>query len=62
MPGLHRVGFDSEADTFVMTHTARGRAGFAQGALLAAKWIVGRKGFYDFAEIIDQELSAKPAK
>jgi len=59
-PGLHRVGFDSEADTFVMTHTARGRAGFAQGALLAAKWILGRKGFYDFTEVMDEQLLARP--
>ncbi|HEY6329352.1 MAG TPA: dihydrodipicolinate reductase C-terminal domain-containing protein, partial [Blastocatellia bacterium] len=62
MPGLHTVGFDSEADTFVMTHTARGRGGFAEGALVAAQWIVGRKGFYDFTEVMDEELKGKPAK
>ncbi|MFY9556322.1 MAG: dihydrodipicolinate reductase C-terminal domain-containing protein, partial [Blastocatellia bacterium] len=56
MPGSHTVGFDSEADTLTITHTARSRAGFAEGALLAARWIAGRKGFYEFSEIIDEQL------
>jgi len=58
-PGLHRVGFDSEADTLVISHSARSRAGFAEGALLAAKWILDRKGFYDFTEFMDEKLVAK---
>jgi 4-hydroxy-tetrahydrodipicolinate reductase len=56
MPGTHRLGFDSEADTLTLTHTARSRAGFADGAVIAAKWIAGRTGFYEFSEIIDEEL------
>jgi 4-hydroxy-tetrahydrodipicolinate reductase len=56
VPGTHRVGFDSEADTLTITHTARNRAGFAEGALMAARWIEGRKGFYEFSEIIEQQL------
>ncbi|MEK6302178.1 MAG: dihydrodipicolinate reductase C-terminal domain-containing protein [Acidobacteriota bacterium] len=55
-PGKHTLGFDSEADTLEIVHTARTRAGFADGAVLAAKWIDGRKGFYEFSEIIDEEL------
>jgi len=55
-PGKHTVGFDSEADTLAITHTARSRAGFAEGALIAAKWIVGRSGFYEFPEIIEERL------
>lgn len=55
-PGAHTVGFDSEADTLTINHAARSRAGFAEGALLAAKWIVGRKGFFEFSQIIDEEL------
>jgi 4-hydroxy-tetrahydrodipicolinate reductase len=55
-PGKHIVGFDSEADTLEIIHTARSRAGFAEGALLAAKWIKGRKGFYEFSQIIDEQL------
>ena len=51
VPGTHTVGFDSEADTLTFTHTARSRAGFASGALLATEWIRGKKGFYEFSEI-----------
>jgi 4-hydroxy-tetrahydrodipicolinate reductase len=58
-PGTHVVGFDSEADTLRVSHVARSRAGFIDGALLAARWIVGRHGFYEFPEVIDEQLSAK---
>ena len=54
IPGTHRVGFDSEADQVLLTHTARSRQGFASGALLAAHWIVGRKGVFEFGEVIDE--------
>jgi len=37
-----------------LTHTARSREGFAAGALLAAQWIVGRKGVYEFSEVFDE--------
>ena len=53
-PGMHELGFDSEADTIILRHTARGRAGFAEGALLAARWVVGRKGLYSFAEVLER--------
>jgi len=56
IPGRHVVGFDSEADTLTIAHTARSRAGFVEGALLAAHWIAGRKGFYEFSEIIEERL------
>jgi len=59
IPGKHVVGFDSEADTLAIAHTARSRAGFVEGALLAARWIAGRKGFYDFSEIIEERLRSK---
>lgn len=52
IPGTHRVGFDSEADQILLTHTARSRQGFASGALWAAKWISGRKGVFEFGEVI----------
>jgi 4-hydroxy-tetrahydrodipicolinate reductase len=51
IPGTHVVGFDSEADTIVLEHRARSRQGFAEGAVLAAQWIAGRKGFYDFRKV-----------
>jgi 4-hydroxy-tetrahydrodipicolinate reductase len=54
IPGTHRVGFDSEADQVLLVHTARSRRGFASGALLAAHWIVGRTGVFQFSEVIDE--------
>lgn len=56
IPGTHRVGFDSAADQILLTHTARSRAGFAAGALLAASWIKGRKGVFEFSEMISQMM------
>ena len=53
-PGRHEIGFDSEADTIQLTHTARSRIGFARGAMRAARWIVGRKGLYEFSKVWDQ--------
>jgi 4-hydroxy-tetrahydrodipicolinate reductase len=52
-PGTHELGFDSEGDTVVLRHTARGRQGFAEGALYAARWVVGKKGLFNFAEILN---------
>jgi 4-hydroxy-tetrahydrodipicolinate reductase len=60
IPGTHRVGFDSAADQITLTHTARSREGFASGALLAARWIAGRKGMYEFSEVIDEILDGCP--
>jgi len=53
IPGVHELGFDSEADTVLLRHTARGRQGYAEGALHAARWVVGKKGFYSFAEVLE---------
>ena len=54
VPGTHEIGFDSAADTITLRHAARSREGFARGALRAARWLVGRKGFFDFREIVGQ--------
>jgi 4-hydroxy-tetrahydrodipicolinate reductase len=51
IPGTHEIGFDSPADTITLRHTARSREGFARGALKAAQWVIGRKGFHEFSEI-----------
>ena len=51
-PGTHEVGFDSAADTVTLRHVARSREGFARGALKAAQWVVGKKGFHEFREIL----------
>ena len=57
IPGTHRVGFDSEPDQVLLTHTARSRKGFALGALVAARWIIGRTGTFEFAEVIDELIA-----
>lgn len=54
-PGTHEIGFDSAADTITLRHTARSREGLARGALKAAAWIRGRRGFYEFAEVIFEQ-------
>jgi 4-hydroxy-tetrahydrodipicolinate reductase len=51
-PGTHELGFDSPDDSITLRHTARNRDGFARGALRAARWIKGKKGFYDFRDIL----------
>jgi 4-hydroxy-tetrahydrodipicolinate reductase len=51
-PGTHEIGFDSAADTITLRHVARSREGLARGALKAAQWLVGKKGFYEFREIL----------
>lgn len=51
-PGTHEIGFDSAADTIVLRHSARSREGFARGALKAAQWLAGKKGFFEFKEIL----------
>ena len=52
IPGTHEIGFDSAADTITLRHTARSREGFALGAVKAAEWSQGKKGFYEFADIL----------
>jgi 4-hydroxy-tetrahydrodipicolinate reductase len=50
--GRHVVGFDGPADTLELSLTARSREGLAQGALYAAEWIRGKKGFYEFSQCL----------
>jgi len=52
-PGMHQVVFDSEADSITLTDQAHSRKGFAQGAVLAAEFIVGKKGMHSFDELFD---------
>ncbi|MEO5859026.1 MAG: dihydrodipicolinate reductase C-terminal domain-containing protein [Pyrinomonadaceae bacterium] len=54
IPGTHRLGFDSAADQVLLGHTARSREGFAVGAVKAAEWIVGKKGFYEFSQVLSE--------
>ena len=49
--GMHEVVFESLNDTIYLCHDAISRRGFAEGAVRAAEWIVGKKGFYDFKDV-----------
>jgi 4-hydroxy-tetrahydrodipicolinate reductase len=52
--GNHKVIMDSTSDTIILEHNAKSRRGFAEGALLAAKFIYDQKGFYKFEEIFNK--------
>jgi len=52
--GMHLVMLDSAHDTILLTHDAKSRLGFAEGAVRAAEWIQGKTGFDEFPEIVDQ--------
>lgn len=49
--GIHRVGFDSAADSIELRHVARDRTGFARGALMAAHWVHGRRGVFTMDDV-----------
>lgn len=49
--GTHAVVLDSENDTMMLTHDAKSRRGFAEGAVRAAEWVHGKKGFYEFKDV-----------
>jgi 4-hydroxy-tetrahydrodipicolinate reductase len=53
-PGTHEIGFDSVADTITLRHTTRSREGFARGALRAARWVAGKRGVFEFREILSE--------
>jgi 4-hydroxy-tetrahydrodipicolinate reductase len=53
VPGTHTVIYDSEVDSIEFKHTAHNRNGFALGAVLAAEWIAGKKGFFSVADMFN---------
>ena len=52
VPGLHRLVFESPEDEVELIHRARGRAGFAKGAVWAAERVAGRQGVFEFGELL----------
>ncbi len=52
VPGTHTIGFDGPSDTIELIHRARDRRGFASGALVAARWIKGRSGWYSMQDVL----------
>jgi 4-hydroxy-tetrahydrodipicolinate reductase len=57
--GIHKVLFDSEADTIELIHTAHNRRGFALGAAVAAEWIVNKKGIYTVDHLLQAMLNGE---
>jgi 4-hydroxy-tetrahydrodipicolinate reductase len=55
IPGTHTVGFDGPAETLTLAHTVRDRATFAHGALAAARWVVGRQGWFSMRDVLGIE-------
>ncbi len=52
VPGIHTVVWESEADTISITHSAKSREGFALGAVMAAEWLAGKKGWHTMGEML----------
>ena len=52
IPGTHTIGFDGGGETITLTHSARDRSPFARGALEAARWVQGRKGWYSMKDVL----------
>ena len=52
IPGTHTVGFDGPAETITLTHAARDRTAFARGALTAARWVHGRRGWFTMRDVL----------
>ncbi len=58
VPGIHQLSFDSPFDTITVSHSARTRAGFALGSVLAAEWLAGRSGFFSVDDFFAEQLGA----
>ena len=54
IPGLHRMVFESPEDEIELIHRARGRAGFAKGAVWAAERIAARTGVFEFGDLLKE--------
>ncbi len=52
VPGTHTIGFDGPSESITLTHTARDRAAFARGALVAARWVAGRRGWFTMHDVL----------
>ena len=55
IPGTHEVIFDAPFETIRISHVARDRRVFAEGAIVAAKWLVGKKGVFTMKDVIQRK-------
>lgn len=52
VPGIHSLTWESDCDSIIITHDAKNRLGFARGAVSAAQWLAGKKGFYTIGDFL----------
>jgi 4-hydroxy-tetrahydrodipicolinate reductase len=52
IPGIHAAGFEGRYESLTLTHTVRDRAVFAEGAIAAARWVRGRKGWFTMRDVL----------
>lgn len=53
VPGTHVVLYDSEVDAIEIKHTAHSREGFALGAVIAAEWLIDKKGIFTMKDVLE---------
>jgi 4-hydroxy-tetrahydrodipicolinate reductase len=59
VPGTHIVRYESEEDIIEIIHTAKNRRGFALGAVMAAEWLQGKKGFFEMKNLLESQIFTK---
>jgi 4-hydroxy-tetrahydrodipicolinate reductase len=59
VPGTHKVRYESENDMIEIVHTAKNRRGFATGAVMAAEWLAGKKGYFEMKDMLFHNISGK---
>ena len=59
VPGIHTVTWESDCDSIIMTHDAKNRLGFARGAVSAAQWLAGKKGFFTIGDFLSDITDTK---
>ena len=52
VPGIHTISWESDVDTITISHSAKSREGFAEGAVVAAEWLAGKTGFHTIDEVL----------
>ena len=52
VPGTHTIRYDSDIDFISITHEAKSRRGFVQGAVMAAQWVHGKKGYFEMKDLL----------
>lgn len=60
IPGIHTIGFDGPSETVTLTHSVRDRGTFARGALVAARWLEGRRGWFTMHDCLGVRPGSDP--